>query len=83
MTNQHEALMRLLKGENPGGVVWTADITYWMSGRGCMGESLPEWNTERGYLELCRELKIMPYYWYDKFWLGEPEYDVKVRVTTV
>ncbi|HDY86720.1 MAG TPA: hypothetical protein ENH82_01230, partial [bacterium] len=33
-------------------------------------------------LKLCSDLKILPYYWYDKFWLGEPEYDKTVQLIT-
>jgi hypothetical protein len=82
MNNYLESFLRLMKGENPGGIVWTADITYWIDGQGDRGGSQKLWKTEKGYLELCRELKIMPYYWYDQFWLGEPEYDDKISVTT-
>lgn len=54
MANQHEMLLRLLKGENPGGIIWTAVITYWMSGQSDKRGSQALWRTEKGYLELCK-----------------------------
>ncbi len=81
MSKQRESLLRLLKGDNPGEVVWTADISYWMDARKYDGSADTSWSTEEGYLALCRELRIMPYYWYDEFWLAEPEYDTTVEVT--
>ena len=82
MNNYRESLFELLHGGKPGGIVWTADITYWISGQNYLGTSRKEWNTEEGYLKLCRDQKIMPYYWYEKFWLGEPAYDSKVTLIT-
>ncbi|MCL4504776.1 MAG: hypothetical protein M1434_05300 [Chloroflexi bacterium] len=75
------SLRRLLAGQPAGEVVWTADISYWIAGRRYAGSADPAWDTEAGYLALCRELGILPYYWYDKFWLGRPEYDRSVTVT--
>lgn len=82
MLHQVDSFLQLLNGENIHDVVWTADIHYWLDGQKFAGKAHPDWNREEGYLELCRDLKIMPYYWYDKFWLGEPEYDSTVQVTT-
>jgi len=81
MNRRLESFHSLLKGGTPDRVIWTADITYWIEGMRVRGSANPSWSTEKGYLELCRELRIMPYYWYDKFWLGEPVYDDTVRVT--
>ncbi len=66
-----ESLLKLLGGGQPGAVIWTADISYWVSSR--PGEEIEDngWNTEDGCLQLCRELRCMPYYWYDSFWAGE------------
>lgn len=75
------SFLELLDGHVPDETVWTADISYWISANAL--ESHRHWETERGYLALCRELCIFPYYWYDRFWLAEPEYDSNVRVKTV
>jgi len=76
------ALQHLLNGDVPDEVVWTADISYWISGQRALGNADPSWDDELGYLHLCNELGIMPYYWYDKFWLAEPVYDRLVTVMT-
>ena len=77
-----DALLELLAGELPDQVVWTADISYWISGQQQAGLADPAWRTEEGYLRLHRELGIMPYYWYDCFWLGEPVYQAPIEVCT-
>ena len=77
-----QSLLALLNGERPDGIVWTADISYWISGQQQRGQANPAWQREEGYLQLCRELGIFPYYWYDLFWLGRPEYDGSIRVST-
>ena len=77
-----ESLHRLLAGQPSDEIVWTADISYWIAGRCYAGTADPAWDTEAGYLALCRELGILPYYWYDKFWLGRPEYDHTVTVSS-
>jgi hypothetical protein len=63
-------------------VAWTADISYWITGRQQAGDADadPAWAREEGYLHLCRTLGILPYYWYERFWLAQPEYDDCVRV---
>ena len=75
-----EAFLQLLDGERPNEIVWTADITYWISGRQQAGSAKPEWETEEGYLQLHRDLGILPYYYYEKFWAGQPRYDGGVEV---
>ena len=71
--------MNLLQGEPAGGVVWTADVTYWMAGEKAAGRGDPAWDTETGYLELHRRLGIMPYYYYPKFWTAEARYTNDIR----
>ena len=70
-----ESFLKILSGEPTDEIVWTADITYWMAGQKHAGAAPAAWDTERGYLQLCRDMGLMPYYWYDAFWLGEPVYD--------
>lgn len=77
-----QSLLALLNGERPNGIVWTADISYWISGQQQQAKADPAWQHEEGYLQLCRRLGILPYYWYDRFWLGRPEYDGSIRVST-
>jgi len=78
-----DSFLSLLRGETPEHIVWTADLEYWISGREVDGTAKEEWRTEEGFLKLCAELEIMPYYCYHSgFWLGEPEYDDTVRVET-
>jgi len=77
-----ESLLKLLRGEKPDRVVWTADTTYWISGREQDGTADPSWKTEPGYLQFHRRLGVMPYYWYARFWLGVAQYDDTVRVST-
>ena len=62
--------------------VWTADVSYWLSARQTDGTADPAWGSEEGYLDLCMDLGIMPYYWYDRFWLAEDAYDDTVTLTT-
>jgi len=74
------SLLDMLNGKPTKRIVWTADISYWISGMKCAGKADPSWDTEEGYLQLCRDLGIMPYYWYSDFWVGETVYDsVEVR----
>ncbi len=74
--------LRLLCSERPDGVVWTADLSYWISGRQADGTADPAWRTEEGYLELHRSLGVMPYYYYERFWTGRAVYDATVREQT-
>lgn len=64
-------------------IVWTADISYWIDSQINAGTADARWSNEEGYLRFCRELGIMPYYWYEKFWLGEPVYDKHVQVESI
>ncbi len=77
-----DAFLRLLAGEPASQIIWTADITYWISGKQFQGQADPVWGTEEGYLRFCQTLGFMPYYWYEKFWLAEPRYDRRVQIST-
>lgn len=70
-----ESFLKLLKGETISEIVWTADLNYWMDGQRHAGKRRADQCAEKDYLELCRDLECMPYYWYEKFWLSEPEYE--------
>jgi len=72
--------MRLLNGEKPEGVVWTADLSYWIAARRQDGSADASWGTEEGYLRLHRDLGVMPYYYYDRFWVGETVYRPPVNL---
>ena len=76
-----ESFLQLLSGDAPHEVVWTADITYWLRAHAGDANVNPDWHTEEGYLELCRGTGTMPYYWYERFWLGEPVYDQTISVS--
>lgn len=75
-----DSFMKLLLGEKPDRVVWTADITYWMAGQKQAGTADAAWDTEKGYLRFHHELGIMPYYDYSKFWAGTPQYGKEIKV---
>ncbi|NLX03965.1 MAG: hypothetical protein GXY33_02350 [Phycisphaerae bacterium] len=65
-----ESLLNMLDGKPARRVVWTADLHYWFAAH------RPDLaRDERAHLAFCRELGVMPYYWYERFWLGEPRYD--------
>ncbi len=81
-TGYLDNFLKLLRGEQPGGVVWTADLSYWISGRQADGTADPAWQTERGYLDLHRSLGVMPYYYYERFWTARAVYDGTVRERT-
>lgn len=68
------SFLKLLNGDPPDRTVWTADITYWMAGQKASGTADPAWETEEGCLQLHRDLGIMPYYYYGKFWVTAPQY---------
>jgi hypothetical protein len=72
-----EAFLRLLNGDCPDRIVWAADIAYWITGQQQVGTADPRWSTEEGYLQLHKELGILPYFYYEqgKFWAAEPRYD--------
>ncbi|MBI2441090.1 MAG: hypothetical protein HYV35_06940, partial [Lentisphaerae bacterium] len=75
-----ESFLKLLRGEPAGEIVWTADLNYWIAGQKQSGTAAPAWDAEIGYLELHRDLGIMPYYYYDQFWVAEPTYDPRIEV---
>jgi len=75
-----EDFLKLFNRQRPGEVVWTADISYWIAGRQEEGSARPEWDTEEGYLKLHNELGILPYYYYKKFWAGQPRYEAPVEL---
>jgi|GEM_PF-140241 len=77
-----DSFLKLLRGEKPDRVVWTADITYWIAGQKQAGTAAADWDTEEGYLRFNRKLGIMPYYSYSKFWTGTPQYGKKVKVSS-
>ena len=55
-----ESFLKMLNGEIPNKIVWTADIFYWIAGRKMAGQADTQWESELGYLKLCKELGIMP-----------------------
>ena len=80
--SMQNALLQLLSGRRTERVVWTADISYWITGRKQDGTADPAWDEEKGYLQLHNDLGIMPYYYYRKFWTGSSVYDSSVTVRT-
>ena len=75
------SLTKLLAGDQSNEIIWTADLEYWVSGQRCTGNLKPEYDGEEGRLRLSHELGIMPYYWYEQFWLAESIYEgVTVRI---
>ena len=77
-----DSFLKLLNGEKADEVVWTADLSYWISGQKQTGAADPSWDTEEGYLKLHADLGVMPYYYYDKFWTGNAVYDGTVSMAT-
>lgn len=71
---------KVLNGERSDGVIWTADLSYWINARQHDGTADPAWETEEGYLQLHRDLGVMPYYYYEKFWVAEAVYANTVRL---
>ena len=51
-----------------------ADLAYWIAGQQQAGTAKPQWSEEEGFLQLHKELGILPYYYYEpgKFWAAEP-----------
>lgn len=71
------ALLATLEGKSLRHPVWTADISYWIS-----GNAKTELESETGYLDFCRDLGCMPYYWYDAFWAAKRRFpDGAVSIT--
>ena len=81
--SQRTALLELLAGRRPERVIWAADITWWLAGEKQKGLADPAWDTEAGFLALHRELGILPYYDYTRFWASVPTYDSSVQETSV
>jgi len=78
-----DAFLKLLNGERPDEVVWTADISYWIDAQCRAGNGCDRWRDEQGHLDFCGELGVMPYFWYGKFAAAEPVYDgVEVATET-
>jgi hypothetical protein len=84
--NYRKNLLQLLTARSASGTVWTADLEYWITGREQDGTADPAWRTEEGFLRLCADLKVMPYYFYGKdfssFWAAFPQYRGQVEVET-
>jgi hypothetical protein len=70
-------LLETLAGAVPKKPVWTADISYWIT-----GNERAEYQTEEGYLRFCDDLGCMPYYWYDSFWAAEREFPAGAVTTS-
>jgi uroporphyrinogen-III decarboxylase len=70
-----KTFLEILNGQSSDKLVWTADLEYWVAGQKLAGTLAPEHEGEEGRLRLSKELGIMPYYWYEDFWLATPEYD--------
>jgi hypothetical protein len=79
MDDMLDTFLSLLSGKPADPTVWTADIAYWIAGRQQAGDARPEWSTEEGFLRLHRDLGILPYYYYEKFWAAEPRYDDRIE----
>ena len=69
------SLLQLLAGQVPQRPVWTADLTYWIAGQPPETVAKNGWDSETGHLLLCRDLGILPYYWYENFWAGSLIFD--------
>ncbi len=76
-----DSFLRLFRGEPADRIVWTADISYWIAGQKDAGTADPAWDTEEGYLQLHRDLGIMPYYYYPKFPAASPQYSGRIEVS--
>ncbi len=74
-----EDFLATFRGQHSLRSVWTADISYWISGRQEDGTADPLWSTEEGYLKLHQELGLMPYYDYTHFWACERVFDASVN----
>ena len=77
-----DTFLRIMQGNVGHEVVWTADLSYWITGERLRGTADSSWDTEPGYLQLHQRLGVMPYDYYGKFWLGAPVYDTCVTVRT-
>jgi len=79
---QRPVFLDLFHRRKPTATVWTADITYWIAGQCRTGRNDPAWNGEDGYLELHRELGVMPYYDYTRFWAARSVYGSQINMRT-
>ena len=70
-----ESFINILNGKTANEIVWTADLEFWIAGQKLGGTFDSTYDSEEGRLKLSRELEILPYYWYENFWLAEPEYE--------
>ena len=73
------SFLHILQGQPATRAVWTADLTYWMTGEQTADRGDPAWDTEEGYLVLHRHLGVMPYYYYEKFWVATTHYSGQVE----
>ena len=69
------SLLNLLSGKESSEIIWTADLEYWVAGQRITGKLKREYDGEEGRLKLSHDLGVMPYYWYEQFWLAEPIYN--------
>jgi len=69
------SLHQLLVHQPSQRLVWTADLTYWIAGQSPAVVAKNGWDSETGHLQLCRDLGILPYYWYENFWAGSLVFD--------
>lgn len=60
--------------------VWVADLEYWITAQEIHGKAKSSWREEEGFLELNRELGVLPYYWYEDFWVAHEAYDSTIEV---
>ena len=72
--------MNLLGGAKADDTVWTADLSYWLSGH---PDTVSKVNkTETSYVAFHRDLGVLPYYYYEKFWAFETKHDDSIRIET-
>ncbi len=74
------AFNNLLTGKSSDTIVWTADLTYWMSGKYSNGTADTAWDNEEGYLAFHQNFGVMPYYYYQKFWTSSVLYSSEINI---
>ncbi len=76
-----ESFLKIINGHKADEIVWTADINYWIDSQIARGLGQAKWHTEKGFLELCRELGIVPYfnYQYEKYNPFSSSFNEKVK----
>ncbi len=77
-----ESFLALWRGESPQDVVWTADITFWMTGQRKLGRWRREWDTDEGYVNFHLQLGLFPYYTWGCSMHTTEEFTVDVRRET-